>query len=115
MQELTEKRFALSQAIKARRDYGIKLANAEFEYKKGQSKMIATLNIMGHVAEEGKMKPVAITACETMSHGVEPVASLRLQRDIAKIEYECEENKIYQANLEIKIIENQIAAERRGV
>lgn len=115
IKELNEHRQILKGSIEAKRQFGWKLANAEFEYRKERSKMIAKLNIVGYEAEDGKMKPLAITTCESMSHGIEPVASLRLKRDLLQIDCDSIQEKIYQTKLEIGIIERQIQAERNGL
>lgn len=107
--ELREKRDMLEKCVRLKKRWGRILAKAEFKYKVERSKMIAKLNIVGHQTEDGDMKPVAITACEGMSHGIEPVATLRLKRDLAKSNYDVLQDKIFQCNLEIRLIEGEIA------
>ena len=114
LNELNEHRKMLNECIAKKKDLGRKLAKAEFIYKVERSKMIAHLNIIGLEISEGVTKPIAITACEAMSHGLEPVATLRRDRDLAKMDYDVLQEKIYQCKLEIGIIERQIMAERKG-
>ena len=115
LQELTEKRKMLDDCIDSKKKLGRKLARAEFDYKVARSKMIAHLNIVGLETEEGNMKPLAITTCEGMSQGIEPVSSLRLERDMAKFDYDVLQEKIWQSKIEINIIQSQMEAERKGL
>jgi hypothetical protein len=58
---------------------------------------------------------VAWTACGEMARGDEGVAKLRFERDMRKSDYESCYEKILQLKTELRIIENEITAERQGM
>jgi len=80
--EIAEK---IMESIALEKDLGMKLCFAESDYKKAQAQKIAELNLKGYESEFGITKPVAITACETLSHGIEPVSTLRFERDALRV------------------------------
>lgn len=113
--ELNQQRNRLRKTIDLFQQAGQELAEAECGYKKEQSKMIILLNQTGYENEYGKTKPIAITACQTLSQGLEPVASMRLQRDIKLYNYEGLKELIYSIKREITILERMIWGELKGV
>jgi hypothetical protein len=78
---------------------GKKLARAEHDYK------IANRVEIFRLHEEDK---TAWTACQTLAHGDDTVAQLRLNRDLAKVEYEVSQEKIQGLKLQLRLIESEI-------
>jgi hypothetical protein len=58
---------------------------------------------------------VAWTACDSLAKGDASVAKLRMERDIRKSDYESCYEKILQLKIELRILENEITAERQGM
>jgi len=74
-------------------------ALAEHNYK------IANKIEIFRLHEENK---VAWTVCQTLAHGDETVAELRLQRDLSKVKYEVMNEKIQGIKLQLRLIESQL-------
>lgn len=86
---------------------GIALAKAEREYKKVLAEWTVRLKDKGY---SGAM-------IEKMIYGIEEVANLRYQRDIAQVLYDSKLERINCTKLEMRILEGQINREygRYGV
>lgn len=106
LRDLKEAREQLNKCITAYKKIGRELAQAEFEYRKALRQEIIRL----HIEDD-----VAWTVCDTLAKGDDNVAQLRLQRDIKKSDYESCYEKILQLKTEIRIIEGDIEAERKGI
>ena len=81
--------------------YGIKLANAEYNYKRKKSETALALRANGTPA----------TLIAQVLEGYAGVADLRLQRDIAQSNYDTCRETINLLKYQIKITENQLARE----
>lgn len=110
--ELTKARKLLNDCITAYKNTGRKLAGAEQRYRIALRQEILKLKISG--ADDGG-GPVAWTVCGDLARGSDEVAKLRFERDISKSDHEVCYEKILQLKLELRIIENQMSAERRGL
>lgn len=104
--ELKQSRKQLNDCLTFYKQNGRQLADAEKKYRIAMRKEFLRLHI------EDK---VAWTACGELARGEEGVAELRFTRDIRKSDYECCYEKILQLKTEIRILENEIAAERKGL
>ena len=113
MMERKEIQKEYKEAINTFVDTGCRLALVENEYKVERTKMIAQLNVVGMPHEGKHTKPLAITACEGISHGIEPVASLRLRRDMLVIEHEVAKEKIWAVKTRQKQLDSDIESIRR--
>lgn len=103
---MSETRKLLSKCLDFYKVGGRKLAEAEMKYRIAYRKEILRLH------EEDN---VAWTVCDDLAKGDEHVATLRFNRDVAKSDYESCKEKILQLKTEIRIIEGEIEAERRGM
>lgn len=99
--ELSMKLQELSQSIRVLRDHGIKLAEAEYEYKVALSKEVYKL----------KDEKMPATLINVTVYGHTNIARLRMQRDIAEVMYNANQEHINVTKLQIRIIENQIQRE----
>ena len=106
MQVMGDTRKQLNECLIFYKQNGRRLADAEMNYRIAMRKEFLRLHI------EDK---VAWTACSDLCKGDEEVARLRFARDIRKSDYECCYEKILQLKIELRIIENEIAAERQGM
>jgi len=103
---MNDARRQLNECLIFYKNNGRKLAKAEMEYRIALRKEVFRLH-----EEDG----VAWTACETLARGNEKVAELRFKRDIRKADYEACYEKILQLKTELRILENEIQAERQGM
>src|SRR5699024_3046950 len=103
--ELQEKREELNKAIEKAKERGQKMALAEKEYRKGLAKEILIQ----------RDKKVPVTIISDICRGKENIAELKFNRDTAEILYKSANERIQATKLELRIIENQMEAERRGV
>lgn len=103
---MSETRKQLNECLIFYKNNGRKLAEAEQNYKIALRKEVFRL----HVEDK-----VAWTACQDLAKGDETVAKLRMERDIRKSDYECCYEKILQLKVELRILENEIGAERQGM
>ena len=85
--------------------YGMKLANAEYNYKRKKSETTLTLKANGMNA----------TLINNVIDGYAGVSDLRLQRDIAQVEYDTCLETIRLLKIQIGIVENQISREWSAV
>lgn len=104
--ELTAARKQLNECLVFYKNTGRRLADAEMKYRIALRKEFLRLHL-----EDG----VAWTACGELARGQEEVAQLRFSRDIRKSDYECCYEKILQLKTELRILENEINAERKGL
>jgi len=112
IQALSETRKQLNECLIFYKNNGRKLAEAEMNYRIALRKEMLKLKISG--ASEG-CGPVAWTVCDDLARGEETVAKLRFERDIRKSDYDSCYEKILQLKTELRILENEIAAERQGM
>ena len=119
MQELYEKRNdllnLLTECISYKKDNGRKLAQAEYEYKKARTLLMAKMMLDGYETEDGKTKTIAATAVYNLAQGDPNVAKLKLERDLRQADAEVTQEKIYQLKLQINIIEDDLKNIRKGV
>jgi|GEM_PF-3246326 hypothetical protein len=106
IQEMSQARKQLNECLIFYKNTGRHLADAEMKYRIALRKEFLRLKI-----EDG----VAWTACSELARGEDTVAKLRFERDIRKSDYDVCHEKILQLKMEIKILENEIAAERQGL
>jgi folate-dependent tRNA-U54 methylase TrmFO/GidA len=102
---LHKTRRDLLQSVENWRTYGIALAGAERAYRVANSKMIMRLH------DERK---VAWTAAGDLSRGMEAVESLRFARDVAKVHYDAEAEKINVLKIEVRNLESEAQEGLRG-
>lgn len=104
--EMKQARTQLNDCLTFYKQNGRLLAESEKKYRIALRKEFLRLHL------EDK---VAWTACGELARGEETVAELRFTRDIRKSDYECCYEKILQLKTEIRILENEIGAERKGM
>jgi hypothetical protein len=102
---LREQRKLLIDTVNAMKVTGRYLAQSTKDYKIALRKEILRL----HVADG-----VAWTACYELALGEDNVAELRFKRDIRQSDYDVCIEKINACKLEIRLLEGEITAERRG-
>lgn len=95
----------LKGAINARYKISIKRAKAEYEYR----------SALGTAMAEAKADGMAATALYEYCRGIERIAKLRDIRDVYVAQEEYLTQMIYYYKTEVRIAENQIDAERKGV
>lgn len=100
--EITEKNNELTQSIKLLRKNGIKLAEAERDYK------IKLRQEALKLRQDNKM-PVTLIA--QIIYGVPEVAQLRFERDVAEAMYNANQEHINTTKLQIRILEAQLDRE----
>ena len=98
LQNLTKQ---LSNSLKQLRINGIKLAEAEKEYKIAINKKALIL----------KSEDMPVTLINQVIYGYEDIAQLRFLRDSADVVYRANLEAINTLKLQIRIIENQIKRE----
>ena len=99
-------RKQLNECLLFYKHSGRQLAQAEMDYKIAYRKEFLRLH---------EIDKVAWTACDGLSRGDEVVAKLRFERDLRKSDYACCYEKILQLKIELRIIENEIDAIRKGI
>lgn len=104
--EMSAARKQLNECLIFYKNTGRKLADSEMKYRISLRKEFLRLHL-----EEN----VAWTACSELAKGEDNVAKLRWERDIRKSDYDVTFEKILQLKTEIRIIENEIEAERKGL
>lgn len=100
--EIKQKNDELSQSIKLLRQNGIKLAEAERDYKIKLRQEALMLR------QDSKM-PVTLIA--QIIYGVPEVADLRFKRDVAEAMYNANQEHINTTKLQIRILESQLQRE----
>lgn len=101
LNELMAKNEELSQSIKLLRKNGEKKAEAECKYKMKLTEEILRL----------KADKFPATLIAQMVYGVPEVAQARLERDIAEVMYDANQEHINVKKLQIRILESQIDRE----
>lgn len=96
----------LTASIRKLRDNGVKLAEAERDYK-------ITLRTEALRLRAGDNMPV--TLINQVIYGVPKVADLRLKRDIEQANYEANKEHINICKLKLRILENQLSREWNNV
>ncbi|HEY5585683.1 MAG TPA: hypothetical protein VIK78_14505 [Ruminiclostridium sp.] len=104
--EMSQTRKTLNECLLFYKNNGIKKAESEMKYN--IARRIEFLRL--HVEDK-----VAWTACNDLAKGEPNVAKLRFERDLRKSDYECCLEKILQLKVELRIIENEMMAERKGM
>ena len=103
---LSDARKQLMESVERWRQFGYKLALAERDYRIAYRAEVFLLK-----TNDG----VAWTAATEIARGEETiVADLRYARDIAKSEYEAEQEKINALKIEIRILEHEAQEGLRG-
>lgn len=100
--EIITKNNELTQSIKMLRQNGIKLAEAERDYK------IKLRQEALKLRQDNKM-PVTLIA--QIIYGVPEVAELRFKRDVAEAMYNANQEHINTTKLQIRILESQLDRE----
>ena len=98
LQNLTKQ---LTNSLKQLRTNGIKLAEAEKEYKIAVNKKALLL----------RSEDMPVTLINQVIYGYEDIAQLRFLRDSADVVYKANLEAINTLKLQIRIIENQIKRE----
>ena len=98
LQNLTKQ---LSNSLKQLRINGIKLAEAEKEYKVAVNKKALQL----------RSEDMPVTLISQVIYGYDDIAQLRFLRDSAEVVYKANVEAIMTIKLQIRIIENQIERE----
>ena len=98
LQNLTKQ---LSNSLKQLRINGIKLAEAEKEYKVAVNKKALQL----------RSEDMPVTLISQVIYGYDDIAQLRFLRDSAEVVYHANQEAINTLKLQIRIIENQIKRE----
>ena len=98
---LEDAKRELYQSIEEMREWGLKRAKAEHDYK---------VVLKQKVLEE-KAKGTAIGIIDKTCYGIEEVASARLQRDIADTQYEVAQEKVNANKLAIRVLDSQMSRE----
>lgn len=91
----------LSTSVRLMQDYGLKLAEAEHDYKVELAK----------TALELKEKGTAVTMLPLVIYGTGAVPKLRLQRDTAEVMYKTAQENIQAMKLRLRLVEAQIERE----
>ena len=112
MLEMKQARQQFAECITAYKIVGRQLAESERKYRVALRKEILRLKVDG--PEEKDAGPVAWTVCGDIARGHDEVAKLRLERDIRKSDYDVCYEKILQLKTEIRLLEGELAAMRRG-
>lgn len=98
IEELMEE---LSISIKELRKSGETLSQKERDYKVSLTQEIAKL----------RAEKYPVTLISQMIYGIEPVATKRLDRDMAQAKYTANQEHINVTKLKLKIIESQLSRE----
>ena len=99
--ELQRMQNDLQTSVKLLRQTGRLYAQSERDYKVALSQEIL------HLKNEG----MKVTLINTFVYGVERVANLRFERDVAEVTYKANQESINQLKLQMRLLENQIQRE----
>ena len=102
VRDIQSLRDELTQSIKLLRHNGIKLAEAEKDYK---------VKLRQEALKLRQEKGMAVTLIDLIIYGVPEVAELRLKRDIAEAMYNANQEHINTTKLQIRILESQLQRE----
>ena len=92
----------LTASINRLKENGVKLAQAESNYK---------ITLRTEALKLRQEKGMPVTLISQIIYGVPEVAKLRLERDIAETVYETNKEYINVTKLQLKVLENQIQRE----
>lgn len=102
--EITRLRKELNYAIEVLKNRGYELAVAERNYRVALQKKI--------LIERDKGIPVTII--NDICRGDELIADLKMKRDELESLYDTADHKIQAVKLELRLVDNQLQAERKG-
>lgn len=100
--ELFSKQTELTASITTLKEYGLKLAEAERDYK---------ICLRQEALKLRSEKGMAITLIQQVVYGVPEVAEKRFKRDVAETMYNTAQEKINTLKLQIRILESQLQRE----
>lgn len=100
--EIMSKNIELTQSIKMLRQNGIKLAEAERDYK---------IKLRQEALKLREDKKLPVTLIAQIIYGVPEVADLRFKRDVAEAMYNANQEHINTTKLQIRILESQLDRE----
>lgn len=100
--EIMSKNQELTQSIKMLRQNGIKLAEAERDYK---------IKLRQEALKLREDKKLPVTLIAQIIYGVPEVADLRFKRDVAEAMYNANQEHINTTKLQIRILESQLDRE----
>ncbi len=100
--ELFSKLTELTASISTLKEYGLKLAEAEKDYK---------ICLRQEALKLRSEKGMAITLIQQVVYGVPEVAEKRFKRDVAETMYNTAQEKINTLKLQIRILESQVSRE----
>ena len=100
--ELFNKQTELTASITTLKEYGLKLAEAERDYK---------ICLRQEALKLRSEKGMAITLIQQVVYGVPEVAEKRFKRDVAETMYNTAQEKINTLKLQIRILESQLQRE----
>ena len=103
--ELVNKREELDKELKQLRYWGKVLADMECEYRK----------LLAVCLLERRDEGFPATLTPDVCRGREGIAEYKRKRDISEANYKASDQKIMILKLQIRVIENQMDAERRGI
>lgn len=103
--EMRELRNTLTLAITELKKRGREKAKAEMDYRVALQKKI--------LLERDKGTPVTII--NDICKGDKEIAKLKFQRDVAETFYDTAKEKVLATKLEIRIVEEEMQAERKGI
>ena len=116
--QLQDEREMLRKLIKSLQQLNRKLADAEQQYREALTKYCLRLKVNGYEGEiDGEYmqtEPVAWTVTQDLARGIPEVAELRMKRDTVQGEVEAVQQKIYQTKIEIRLLEAEMEAIRKG-
>lgn len=102
--EIQKLRNTLTLAVNKLRERGTKKAEAEKAYR-----IALATEILKH-----RDNKVPVTIINDICRGDKDIAELKFKRDVAETLYKTAEEKINATKLEIRIVENQLNAIRKG-
>ena len=100
-EEIVYKRKQLNETLSQLKNYGLKYAEAEKNYKIAFRVEILKLRDEGH----------SVTLCSSLAKGTNSIANLRFKRDIAESLYKSCQEGLNVFKLELRIIESQLQRE----
>lgn len=95
----------LKLAIRKRYEVSVERAKAEYNYR----------SALGAEMAAKKLDGMAATSLYDYCRGIEYVANLRSERDVLQAQEDYLEQMIFYYKTEIRIAENQLNAERKGM
>ncbi|AZO96160.1 hypothetical protein [Halocella sp. SP3-1] len=115
---LQKERKLLKRLIESLQKNNKVLAKAEHDYRLALSTEILRLHVEGYHGDVNGKKidtdSVAWTMCDNIARGIDKVAKLRLERDIAAGQKEATMQKIYEVKMHIGFLEDELKAIAKG-